>query len=151
MNLTTKTRRAYQDHYAEYGIGPKALQWSSMRSIEMRYGALIDESVDFENKTILEIGPGFGYGIPYIKARAKKFDYTGIDLVPEFVGVAAARCHPGCRVGCRDRLLCSQARRQPGHADGDAARRRLEQHAGQLLSACEHDHALDGAACGGSR
>jgi len=44
--------------------------------------------LNFEGKTILDVSCGFGDIIPLIAKKAKKINYTGVDIVPEFIQVA---------------------------------------------------------------
>lgn len=83
-------KQAYQKSFKKYGVDARALQWVSKQAQEKRFRELI-EDVDFRGKNVLDIGCGFGDIIPFIKAKARTFDYTGVDLVPEFIGVARER------------------------------------------------------------
>jgi len=75
---------AYQKSFRKYGLSPKALQWSSTRSMELRFKQIVS-NLDFNNKSVLDVGCGFGFLIPYIEKQAQRFDYLGIDIVPEFI------------------------------------------------------------------
>lgn len=77
-------RKNYQKSFRKYGLDPKALKWASKRAAEQRYEQIVLD-IDFEGKTILDVGCGFGDIIPYISAKAKKFEYKGIDITPEFI------------------------------------------------------------------
>jgi len=77
-------KKAYQKTFQKYGVTPKALQWRNSESAEVRYRNLVVD-IDFNNKSILDIGCGFSDLIPFIENKSKKFTYTGIDVVPEFI------------------------------------------------------------------
>jgi len=74
----------YQKSFQKHGVDPKALKWASKRAAEQRYEQIVAD-IDFEGKSILDVGCGFGDIIPYISAKTKKFEYLGIDITPEFI------------------------------------------------------------------
>ena len=91
---------SYQRSFKKYGINSNALQWKSEKSAELRYQELMAD-LDFEGKTILDVGCGFGDIIPYISRKTNKFDFTGVDMVPEFIQ-AAQKKYPEYRFILRD-------------------------------------------------
>lgn len=90
--MTKNKKKSYQDSYKKYGIGPKALKWHSEKAARQRYEQIVAD-IDFNKKSILDVGCGFGDIIPYIADKSKNFNYTGIDLVPEFIR-EAKRVYP---------------------------------------------------------
>lgn len=74
----------FQKSYKAYGYSPSALQWTSRQTMDNRFEALT-RALDFENKSILDVGCGFGDIIPFIENKTKKFEYLGVDLVEEIV------------------------------------------------------------------
>lgn len=74
----------YLKRYKKFGNNPKALGWHSKKAAEQRYEQIIAD-INFEGKSVLDVGCGFGDIIPFIKKKAKNFEYTGVDIVPEFV------------------------------------------------------------------
>ena len=80
----------YQKALEKYGISPKALQWSSWESQAKRLRELVKD-IDFEGKSVLDVGCGFGDFINYIAAKNINFRYKGIDIVPEFIEFAKNR------------------------------------------------------------
>lgn len=90
----TKARVAgYQKSFEKYGVSPKSLKWASKRAAEQRYEQIVAD-INFEGKSILDVGCGFGDIIPRISGKAKRFDYKGIDLTPEFIR-EAKKLYPG--------------------------------------------------------
>jgi SAM-dependent methyltransferase len=81
---------SYRKRLRKYGVGLKALGWHSKRAAEQRYEQLVSD-IDFRGKTVLDVGCGFGDIIPYISGKTSHFEYTGVDLVPEFIGQAKKR------------------------------------------------------------
>lgn len=64
--------------------------WNSYDSAAIRYKELVKD-LDFSNKSILDVGCGFGDIIPFIFSKSISFKYTGIDLTGEFVQEAKKR------------------------------------------------------------
>lgn len=81
---------SYNKTFKEHGTGVKALQWIGYNSIASRYKALT-ETIVFNDKSIVDIGCGFGDIIPYIKTRADNFKYTGYDINANFIIEAKKR------------------------------------------------------------
>lgn len=88
--------KGYQKRFKKYGVDARALQWQSKNAQNIRLKELV-VNIDFEGKSVLDVGCGFGDLIPYIEKKIKNlapyrtgagFEYTGCDLVPEFIEVA---------------------------------------------------------------
>ena len=84
MKNQNSSKINYQKTFRKYGVGPRALRWHSKKAATQRYEQIVAD-IDFEGKSILDVGCGFGDIIPYISAKAKKFEYLGIDITPEFI------------------------------------------------------------------
>lgn len=82
-----KKIKIYQQAFKKYHVSPKSLMWTSEKSITVRYQEILAD-LDFEGRTILDVGCDFGDIIPLIAKKAKNFNYTGVDIVPEFIQVA---------------------------------------------------------------
>lgn len=80
----------YRRSQQKYQGGVQALRWHSYRSAAARYREVVAD-LDFEGRSILDVGCGYGNLIPYITAKATDFTYTGIDLMEEFTEEAARR------------------------------------------------------------
>jgi len=91
---------SYQKSFKKYGSHPKALYWASEKAAELRYRELVAD-LDFEEKTILDVGCGFADIIPFISRKTKKFKFTGVDIVPKFIQ-AAQKKYPKHRFLLRD-------------------------------------------------
>lgn len=87
VGMLNKKIRSYQKSFKKYGVSPRALHWVSKEAAEVHYKQLIAD-LDFEGKSVLDVGCGFGDIIPYILEKSKHFEYIGIDIVPEFIKVA---------------------------------------------------------------
>ena len=75
-----KKTGSYQKAFKKYGVHPKTLRWISEKSAELHLKELVAD-LDFEGKSVLDVGCGFGDILPHISRKAKKFDFTGIDDV----------------------------------------------------------------------
>lgn len=80
-------KKDYQRAYRQYGNNPKSLQWTSRHSMDVRFVQMID-SLDFKNKSVLDVGSGLGSFVDAIKSQTEKFSYLGVDIVPEFISQA---------------------------------------------------------------
>ena len=82
--MTKNTKNSYQSSYKKYGTGPRALKWRSEKAARQRYEQIVAD-INFNKKSILDVGSGFGDIAAHIAKKSDTFTYTGIDLVPEFV------------------------------------------------------------------
>lgn len=80
-------RRAYQEKFSKYGDDPRSLFWGSLGASHQRFRAMWAE-IDFNNKSVLDVGCGFGEMARFLMKRYKNVEYTGVDIVPEFTKVA---------------------------------------------------------------
>ncbi|MCX6762872.1 MAG: class I SAM-dependent methyltransferase [Candidatus Moranbacteria bacterium] len=81
---------AYARAFKRHKGSIKSLMWKSYASASIRYKELIKD-IDFNNKSILDVGCGFGDIIPFISSKSTSFEYTGIDLTEEFTREAEKR------------------------------------------------------------
>lgn len=81
-----KVIRRYTERYKLHGHSPKTLGWDKGKQ-DLRYHILLD-SFNLQGKSILDIGCGFGDALKLIKHRTSNFEFTGIDVVPEFIAEA---------------------------------------------------------------
>jgi len=87
--IATMTER-YRGQYREHGYSPKSLGWDKGKQ-EVRFQTLF-EFFSWEGRAVLDIGCGFGDFAGYLTRKiGPTFNYTGIDLVPEFIDEARAR------------------------------------------------------------
>ncbi|KKQ25340.1 MAG: Methyltransferase family protein [Candidatus Woesebacteria bacterium GW2011_GWA1_37_8] len=99
---TVRLRELYQDKFKKYGDDPKSLLWKRKGAAHQRFRQFWAE-IDFNNKKVLDIGCGFGeFGIFLVK-RYKNVNYTGIDIVPEFINVGKKK-YPNLNLAVADYL-----------------------------------------------
>jgi SAM-dependent methyltransferase len=85
------TQERYSSRFAKYGATPKALGWDKGKQ-DVRFDVLTS-LYDFSEKSVLDIGCGFGDLLSVLNERASHFSYTGIDIVDDLVG-HAKKVHP---------------------------------------------------------
>jgi SAM-dependent methyltransferase len=82
--LNMKSLNLYQNKFNKYGVDPRSLLWKSKGAAHQRFRQFWSE-IDFNGKSVLDIGCGFGEFGKFLLKRYKDVDYTGIDIVPEFI------------------------------------------------------------------
>ena len=75
--------KRYSERYKEFGYSPKSLGWDKGKQ-DLRYHILLEE-FNLENKSILDIGCGFGDANKLIRNRTKNYKYLGIDIVEDLI------------------------------------------------------------------
>jgi SAM-dependent methyltransferase len=86
------TLKHYQKNFKKYGVDPKSLSWGSRGAAHQRFRAMWKE-IDFNGKSVLDVGCGFGEMAKFLHKRYEGVKYTGVDIVPEFVA-QAKKDHP---------------------------------------------------------
>lgn len=86
------TLNHYQKNFKKYGVDPKSLSWGSRGAAHQRFRQMWAE-IDFNNKSVLDVGCGFGEMAKFLHKRYEGVKYTGVDIVPEFIEQARAD-HP---------------------------------------------------------
>ena len=74
----------YQEKFKKYGVSPKSLLWKEKGAAHQRFRQFWAE-IDFNGKSVLDIGCGFGELGQFLIKRYKDVSYTGLDMVPEFI------------------------------------------------------------------
>jgi len=69
--------------------------WNSYASAATRYRELVKD-LNFDEKSVLDVGCGFGDIIPFIFSKCDSFEYTGVDFTKEFIEKAKNK-YPGFR------------------------------------------------------
>jgi SAM-dependent methyltransferase len=87
MKLSNKDKKEVQLRYTtrfkEFGYSPKSLGWDKGKQ-DIRFDILTSH-YNFQNKSVLDIGCGFGDLNKVLMKKNKNFDYTGIDIVDVLV------------------------------------------------------------------
>jgi SAM-dependent methyltransferase len=87
MKTSSEIKNQYQKRFAKYGVSPKSLYWKGRGAAHQRFRQFWAE-IDFNNKSVLDVGCGFGEFGKFLVKRYKNVSYTGIDIVPEFINEA---------------------------------------------------------------
>lgn len=77
------TQERYNKRLEKFGYSPKSLGWLKGKQ-DIRFD-ILTSLYDFENKSILDIGCGFGDLNKKLKQRTKNYSYLGIDLCDKFI------------------------------------------------------------------
>jgi len=85
-------RRHYERLHTLHGNSPAAVQYSDRDSQEARFRVLA-EIGSLDGARVLDFGCGLGHMLDWLKAEDIRVNYTGVDIVPGFLGTAAER-HP---------------------------------------------------------
>lgn len=88
LNVTDKTgeqiKTQYQVKFEKFGYDPRSLNWKRLGASHQRFRQMWAE-IDFNGKSVLDVGCGFGEMARFLRKRYEGVSYTGVDLVPEFI------------------------------------------------------------------
>lgn len=84
---SNEIKKQYQEKFEKYGVDPRSLFWKGKGAAHQRFRQMWAE-IDFNNKSVLDIGCGFGEMAKFLDKRYENVRYTGVDIVPEFVNNA---------------------------------------------------------------
>jgi SAM-dependent methyltransferase len=85
--------------YDKFGDSPASLGLPKGRQ-NLRF-SVFSEIGDLNNSKILDVGCGFGHLVSFLESKKIKFDYTGVDINPEFIKIARGK-HPGHKFLVKD-------------------------------------------------
>jgi len=85
--VQTKLIEHYQSLLAEHGDSPQALQYRDAESQFARFKVLSEVASPLSS--VLDVGCGLGHLYCYLKSAGFSGKYVGVDIVPEFVEMAA--------------------------------------------------------------
>lgn len=80
----SEIKNQYQKRFKKYGVSPQSLYWKGKGAAHQRFRQFWAE-INFNDKSVLDVGCGFGELGKFLIKRYKNVDYTGIDIVPEFI------------------------------------------------------------------
>lgn len=76
-------KERYSKRYKQFGYSPKTLGWDKGKQA-IRFSILTSQ-IDLTNKSVLDIGCGFGDLNLILKKKFKNYKYTGIDIVNDLI------------------------------------------------------------------
>ncbi|MBT6529564.1 MAG: class I SAM-dependent methyltransferase [Betaproteobacteria bacterium] len=95
--MTEDLRVHYQNLLADHGDNYASAQYSSQASQEARY-VILSQVGNIKGSRVLDWGCGTGHLASWIANQGIDCDYTGVDIVPEFLDIARKK-HPQHRFG----------------------------------------------------
>lgn len=78
------TIKHYKKRFKKYGVDPKSLSWGSKGAAHQRFRQMWSE-IDFNNKSVLDVGCGFGEMAKFMKKRYLSVKYSGVDIIDDFI------------------------------------------------------------------
>jgi len=87
--ISKLTIERYTQRYKKLGYDVKSLGWGSIEQQEYRFLQTLDSNIDFDNKSLLDIGCGFGDYFTFLQQnKINLSNYMGYDLNPELINEA---------------------------------------------------------------
>lgn len=83
-NLINNIIKSYSNEFKKYGDSPKAVMWPKGRQ-NLRFDALMQHVPKNKRFTILDFGCGLSHLIEYLTQNYGDFEYTGCDIVDDFL------------------------------------------------------------------
>ncbi len=79
----------YREHYEQHGRGPRALDMADRNSQDSRFAVLAGVLPPGGEKfSVLDVGCGFGDLLEFLNKKGCSVEYTGIDILPDFIDEA---------------------------------------------------------------
>jgi SAM-dependent methyltransferase len=94
MQNFEEIKTMYSDAFQKHGDSPSSLLTPKGRS-HLRFRA-IKEQVNKNGLKILDYGCGLGYLYDYLSKTKFSFEYTGIDIVPQFIDSCKSKYPKAC-------------------------------------------------------
>ena len=89
-------KEIYAQTLAKYGDSAEAVQWS--QETQMNRFKILSEIGDINNSSLLDFGCGMGHLASYLKDQGLSVNYTGVDILPDFLAIAREK-NPQSRFG----------------------------------------------------
>ncbi len=87
MNNLDKIENYYNFYLKKYKKGPKAVNWGSKKSHDLRFSKIL-EAGNFNNKKIHDVGCGLAHFYKFLKTKKIKFNYMGSDISSDMIAAA---------------------------------------------------------------
>ena len=87
MNNLDKIKDYYNFYLKKYKSGPKAENWGSWRSHNIRFFKIL-EAGNFNNKKIHDVGCGLAHFYKFLKNKKIRFKYIGSDISSDMIAAA---------------------------------------------------------------
>jgi hypothetical protein len=89
QELFEEIKRMYGDSFQKHGDSPVSLLTPKGRN-SLRFGA-IDPFIENSPRSVFDYGCGLGYLCEYLKSKPGNLEYTGADIMPEFIRACRAK------------------------------------------------------------
>lgn len=83
--------RYYAGRLAEYGPGPRGVDWNGEESQRLRHAQFLRLLEADPDASVLDLGCGYGDFLDFLRARGDRRAYVGWDVAPEMIAAARAR------------------------------------------------------------
>ncbi len=88
-DISTQTIDRYSSRYKQMGHDIKTLGWGTKEQQKYRFEQTLDSNIEFNGKSILDIGCGFGDYLDFIVKNKITFDsYIGYDINSDLINEA---------------------------------------------------------------
>jgi SAM-dependent methyltransferase len=86
-----RIQKFYRDSLAEYGTNDaRSVHWIDKSTQEIRFEIMLHIAT-IDGKKILDVGCGLGDFYTFLKKKGINVEYTGIDIIPEYIQEAQKR------------------------------------------------------------
>lgn len=80
----------YEGALKRYGTDPRSVHWAEEETQKVRF-EILNNIADLRDKRILDVGCGLGDLYKFFITKEIHVDYTGIDIIPDFIARAQER------------------------------------------------------------
>ena len=87
----TKIEAHYRATLGKHSEGPLAVDWNTPDAQLLSYLELIGISAELDGASILDVGTGLGDFYGFLKEMGLKVEFTGIDILPEYIEKAKTK------------------------------------------------------------
>ncbi|MCC5866482.1 MAG: class I SAM-dependent methyltransferase [Wenzhouxiangella sp.] len=103
LESCSRLREHYNRLALLHGYSPQAVSFRCWKTIERRFGVLLEGFESYQGARILDFGCGVGHLYGYLKRQGFKGEYLGLDVSDQMIEVARAE-YPDGRFECRNIL-----------------------------------------------
>lgn len=99
--ISKKILNYYSELFRKYGYDPKSVGWGSKRGKQSIRFEILCQIGNIKNKTILDVGCGFGDLYGYLKYKKIPIKYYGVDINPDLIRLGR-KIYPKIKLEVRD-------------------------------------------------
>jgi cyclopropane fatty-acyl-phospholipid synthase-like methyltransferase len=106
-NDTNRLLAYYKESLAEFGDhDARSVHWSSTENQNIRF-MILSQIANLNGMSVLDVGCGLGDLYTFLKKQNMHVEYTGIDIVPDFINLARIQ-FPTRHFECKDIFTVSE-------------------------------------------